>query len=346
MKNKLSISLGMIVILVIGLFWFSNNKEQSKPVSSSQTVDSDNPAVKKIVPKENDVQQAETNTKVKPPATNQAALPATSHASLVEAMRAAIEAKNVQFDFYGKIIDQESNVLAGANLDIWARHWDPDSTAPIHITRKTDEYGCFDIHGITGDGFDIRSIGKEGYEIEPYAQRGFGAVGGSAENPVIFKMWSTNIHERLITGGKSFQIVPDGRPYFINLTDDTISESGEGELKVWIQYTNQVVRGQLYGWSCGVDVVNGGLLEEENQNSSMYVAPTDGYAPAFHLEQQIKGGQRGSIGDKRFYFMLRNGQEYGRMQIDLIAPFNLSTGIPAVIRLSYTLNPSGSRILR
>jgi hypothetical protein len=69
-----------------------------------------------------------------------------------------------------------------------------------------------------------------------------------------------------------------------------------------------------------------------------------GYTPNFQLQQQIKGGQRGSIGTKRVYIMLKNGQEYGRITIDLLAPFN--DQIPGMIRLSYAINPSGSRVLR
>ncbi len=178
--------------------------------------------------------------------------------------------------------------------------------------------------------------------MEP-GPRSFGAEGGSYDNPVIFKMWSDSIHEKLITGDKAFSIVPDGRPYFINLTDDTISESGPGDLTVWVQYTNQIVRGQLYDWSAGIEVINGGLLEEP-LGTAMYEAPTDGYVPSFKLKQQIKGGQSGEIGERQFYLQLKSGQEYGQMSIDLYAPWNKQ--IPGLIRLSYAINPSGSDILR
>jgi hypothetical protein len=203
--------------------------------------------------------------------------------------------------------------------------------------------GRFEITDGKGRNVTIESIQKDGFEFESGLPKTFGAVGGSFENPVVFKMWSTNVHEHLISGDKSFDIVPDGRPYFINLTDDTISESGEGDLKIWIQYTNQPVRGQLYNWSAEIDVINGGLLEEP-LGSSMYEAPTDGYVPSFQLKGQIKGGQRGDTGERQFYLMLKNGREYGQMSIGLYAPFNDQT--PGLIRLSYAINPSGSRILR
>ena len=131
--------------------------------------------------------------------------------------------------------------------------------------------------------------------------------------------------------------------YFINLTDDKISEAAsDSDVMVWVRYTNQIVRGELYDWSAQINVINGGL--QQSGSYSMFSAPNDGYAPSFNLQQQIKGGQRGEIGERRFFLRLKNGQEYGRMIINLIAPFDDQT--PGLIRLSYAINPSGSRILK
>ena len=262
-------------------------------------------------------------------------------------LKRASEQISPPVNFYGRVVDQDTNSLSGVRMKVNVLHWEfsalgmmPTSRAII-IEKATDTDGRFDIHGVTGSGFDIENMGKEGYELEP-GQSTFGAVGGSIENPIIFKMWSTNIHEPLITGGNKFQIVTDGRPYFIDLTKGTISESGEGDLKVWIQYTNQPVRGQFSDWAAEIDVVTGGL--QETKDYSMFTAPTEGYVPSFFWKNQIKGGQRGNIGERRFYLKLKNGQEYGRMVIELHAPFN--NQIPGLIRLSYAINPSGSRILR
>lgn len=282
------------------------------------------------------------------PQTN-AELPAANKIKALDLTKQFIESRNVPVNFYGQFVDQDGNPLSGVNIKIVIVHLSmPDPLVPvlgskdIHLERNSDAGGRFEIHGETGEGFDVGSIQKAGYDMEP-GQRSFGAVGGSFESPVIFKMWSTNIHEKLITGGKSFDIVPDGRPYFVNLTDDTISESGEGDLKVWIQYTNQIVPGQLYDWSARIEVINGGLLEKP-LGTAMFEAPPDGYVPAFQLSGQIKGGQRGDTGERQFYLKLKNDQEYGQMSIGLYAPFNDQT--PGLIRLSYAINPSGSRILR
>jgi len=300
-----------------------------------------------------------------PPPTNQGALPVlttvispTNGPELIifsnkmlnpEVSRKEIESHNVPIHFYGKIVDQDSNALDNVRVQVSIRHWtvpDPSrldiGSTEIYTGANSASDGRFEIHEGTGDGLDFESIIKDGYELEP-GQRSFGATSGSFLDPVTFKMWSTNIHEKLIGGQKSFHIVPDGRPYFINLNGGTISETGDGDLKVWINYTNQVAHGQMYDWSAGINVISGGLVEEP-LGSAMYKAPTDGYSPSFQLQQQIKGGQSGDIGERHFYVMLKNGQEYGQISINLYAPYN--NQIPGMIRLSYAINPSGSRILR
>lgn len=259
-----------------------------------------------------------------------------------------VEQKNVPIEFYGIVLDQDSNALSGVNVKVTVQQVImPVPTLPfigpkeISVERTTGSDGRFEISGIQGEGFDLESIQKDGYEAEP-TRRGFGPSGGRFENPTIFKMWSTNIHEKLIGGEKKFQIIPDGRSYFINLTDGTINDSGQGDLRVWINYMNQVQDSKLYDWSAGIEVVNGGLLEQ-GLGSPMYEAPTDGYVPAFQISQKIKGFQGGETGSHQFFLQLRNGQMYGQMTIDLYAPFN---EIPGLIRLSYAINPSGSHILR
>jgi len=138
--------------------------------------------------------------------------------------------------------------------------------------------------------------------------------------------------------------VPDGRPYIIDLLKGTITVSGEGDLKVWVKRPDSIVFGQRYDWSCEVDVVNGGLLEENNRYSSMFSAPADGYVDIFQFEQKIGSGWGDSTGAKRFYVKLSNGREYGRISIELFAYYN--DQIPGMIHLQYAINPTGSRILK
>jgi hypothetical protein len=212
----------------------------------------------------------------------------------------------------------------------------------VHLEKETAGDGRFEITGEWGSWLNIESVEKSTYEEEPGdAPHNFNASIGAYANPIIFKMWSTNIHEKLITGNKSFHIVPDGRPYFINLTDDTISESGAGDLKVWVKRPEPITS-RRYDWSCEMDIVNGGLRQGDSY--SMFSAPAEGYVPSFQFEQKIGSGWGDSTGEKKFYVTLHNGQVFGRISIEIYAYYN--DQIPALIRLSYAINPSGSRVLR
>jgi len=336
----------IVVLVMLGLLlWRRPAQPSSSTQPLQQQIDNSNVPVA-------DMSNAHQSTSSVAPATapsgtNFTIIESPLHKQLQtpEGFQKYVEGKNAPIEFYGKVIDQDSNALAGAVIKSAIRHW----TAPIvfqmgsieiPVERTSDKDGRFEISGETGDGFGI-VITKDGYEAEP-GQNGFGTVGGSYDNPVIFKMWSTNIHEKLISGQKSFHIVPDGRPYFIDLIDGTIAESGTGDLKVWVKRPDQITNGQRYDWSCEVDAINGGL--QVTSDYSMYSAPPDGYVPSFQFEQTVGSGWGDSTGERRFYVTLNNGKEYGHITIELYAYYN--NQIPGLIRLSYAVNPSGSLILR
>ena len=274
------------------------------------------------------------------------------------AMLESLSARNLRSqDFYGKVIDQDGSVLVGAKVDA-ELVFNTGAYGSVRVQKYstvTDQNGLFGFTGIHGAGLGVR-VSKDGYDQEGNNQSCKGPVGEKTtpNDRAIYTMWSTNMHEQLITGNKSFEIMPDGSPHFINLTDGTVSEHEGGDLKVWIQYTNQAVRGQLYDWSAGIEVINGELSEvvqtainsgfSDESPFAMYSAPKDGYTNSFHLQQQIKGGQSGEIGNRFFYLLLNNGNKYGKISINLFAPYGRLH--PGLIRVSYAINPSGSRILR
>ena len=269
-------------------------------------------------------------------------------------MSEALQSKNVAVEFWGQVVDQDGSVLPRVKIQSSLRHWFvtpvfAPATRFIKSEVETGADGSFYIGGETGDTLSIEAIEKAGYELEPNAKRSFGyntseQFRARRETPIIFKMWQTNIHEQLLTGQKSFHIVPDGRSYLVNLKTGTISESGDGSLKVSLKYATAVAHNQTYDWVAELSVMDGGLLEEADPNSSMYLAPANGYTNVFRYEQQLKDGQRGSIGRKRFFLALNSGQEYGRITVEIIAPYN--DHIPGLLRIQHALNPSGSRILR
>jgi hypothetical protein len=263
-----------------------------------------------------------------------------------------VDMANVPIDFYGKVVDQDSNALAGALVSVAVRHWSiailnglPDPAAQPHLQVITGPDGRFQLSGATGDGFDLASVTKEGYELQP-SRRSFGPTEGNDGSPIIFKMWSTNSHEHLLSGQRSFEIVPDGRTYLVNLSRGTIAESGSGDLKIWAKRPEQIKFGTHYDWSCEIQAADGSeILLAANGNEPMYEAPTTGYTNSFTYEQSATmSGWGDTTGPQRFYVRLNNRLNYGRITIEIEVYYNKD--IPGLVRLSYALNPSGSRILR
>jgi hypothetical protein len=342
MRPKIVIP-ALIILLGIFAFLFFHRREQSSfqattPEATSANFDSSvtNRAIRAA------------SQIIQPPLTN--SIPVVSNRVNTNEIRQYMESQNVPVAFYGKVVDQDGNPISGADVKGEVLHVKVMTPAPfgaadeiISIDEATDSGGQFQVLNVSGRSFDLDSIQKDGYEVEadncPHV---FAVTSGGLDNPVIFKMWSTNVHKQLITGSDKFPIVPDGRPYYIDLMKGEISRNQSGDLRVWVKFPQQTELGQYYDWSCEIDALDGGL--QPSDSYSMFAAPVDGYVPTFSLQQKIRDGQRGSIGDRKFYITLDNGKMFGRMQIDLIAPFN--AGIPGMIRLSYAIDPSGSRILR
>lgn len=339
--------LTVVAVILAIIFWLRPVRPPANPEPTSMVQATNNvPATPATA-----ASAASQSVPGTPPAITTPATPKPSAANsigIAEVTAKFVEGKNVPVEFYGLVIDQDSNALAGVDVKVTVQQLTAPNPAAMELgttevpfERITGPDGRFEINGLKGDSLDLASIQKDGYEVEP-TKRGFGSSSGSFEQPVVFKMWSTNVHEKLITDSKNFTVAPDGRPYFINLTDGTISESGTGELKVWIKRPEQITYGQRYDWSCEVDVINGGL--QAASDYAMWMAPAGGYVPSFQFEQTGGSGWGDSTGERRFYVTLNNGREYGHITIELYAYYN--NQILAMVHVQYAINPFGSRVLR
>jgi hypothetical protein len=354
MKNNLTIVLLCASALLVALIlWHGSREKESTPHSLAQMPNTNVSSTQNVVAPRAEMQQKDTNTG----ASTTAGTPESSQTNSVaaeERLRSFVENKNVPINFWGAVVDQDGNPLEGVKISGKIRTWyltktlNFDSRFP-EVSALSGSGGKFQIRDASGDMITMKSMEKEGYEPEPAALRGFGyntseRFSSDPNNPIVFKMWRTNIHEQLIVGDERFHVIPDGRAYVIDLAKGTIAESAGGDLKVWIKYPEQVARGQLYDWLSEIVVIDGGILEETDPYSSMFSAPVGGYISSFQYNQQIKGGQRGSTGSHRFYLSLQNGQKYGRITIEIRAPYN--NDIPGLVHIQYAINPSGSHVLR
>jgi hypothetical protein len=212
----------------------------------------------------------------------------------------------------------------------------------------TDTSGRFQIEGAQGDVLSIDTLQRQGYEPEPGLPRSFGyntseQYRSDVGSPVLFRLWRQDTHAQLTTGKKSFRMVPDGRIYTVDLATGLVSESGQGDLSLWIRRSPEAVPGQRYEWSAEIAVVNGGLNEPGQADYAMYLAPAEGYTNSFSFHQRPGSGWGDTTGQKRFYLALNGGRTYGRLGVQLYADYNREG---ALARVEYALNTNGSRALR
>lgn len=340
-------------IVIFGMLWLLNKQGKSLRLHSSSEsngFDSTNQSIQRSLPLRRE--DASNSVLVQEPTVRPSQ---RGEEDTSERVRAVIDARNVPIEFWGKVIDQADSPLAEVSIEAQVRHWDYSlqlGTSEQTLTRKllTKADGLFHVGGETGDDLVLNEIQKDGYELEPNAKTGFGFSSAEQftsrpESPVVFKMWRKEIRGSLITREQSFKIEPDGRPYMIDLMQGSIANTGGGDLRIWIRRPPVVGSGQRFDWSAGVEVIKGGLSQELDPGSSMFMAPEAGYTNS--LQWQHKAAEDGwsdSTGEQRIFVTLRNGAVFGRLSIEEFAFYN--NEVPSRVVVKYALNPSGSRVLR
>lgn len=272
------------------------------------------------------------------------------HPEAAARLKARIAAMNVPIAFYAVVLDQDGQPLKGVKVTLRVQqpYFDPIYFAKANyrrFERTTGVDGKFSLDGVTGKNVEIETMAKDGFEAEPNVEHVYGPVGGSLDNPMTFKMWRKDTKVPLIMGHKAFHIVPDGSPYVINFTRDTIGRPIDhlGDLRISIKI-GTVVSNRDFDWSLELKPINGGLLEERQASSPMFRAPANGYTNIFNISHKI-GDQSGrSEGTFRFFLKLRGGLEYGRCSIDVVDYIGVPTRGP--LHIDYAINPTGSDILR
>jgi hypothetical protein len=264
--------------------------------------------------------------------------------------------KNVPINFWGRVVDQDEEPLSGVKVKATIRSW--HGFGPLfpegHFAAEqsvTDKDGRFEIRGGRGDVLTIKELAKSGYESEGIALRSFGYnistnINPDPNRPVVLRMWRKGMQQPVITGDKSFSITPDARVYTLDLTKGTSTESStlDGDLRIWIKRLGSPGFGQRYHWSFGIEAIDGGVLEEVDPYSSMFLAPEAGYSKSLESGRLASERNWGHTADKKIYLKSKGGRSYGRIEINIYAQYGNETGARIFVR--YVINPTGSRILR
>ena len=267
--------------------------------------------------------------------------PATNAASAVNPTVAEMWQKPI--DFYGKVVDENTNPVAGASIafrwdDLTAKDWTRTATT------ASDAAGLFSMHGGRGATLTV-SVSKAGYYTSHQDIGSFHyAVPNDNQtyspdqwNPAIFHLWKKGQRESLISLKNNYRIPRDGTPVSIDLATGATasSENGNFVVRCWTQDAGKR-SGEKYDWRCVVSIPAGGAVT--NNEEFAFQAPAEGYAPSIEIAMPADRPDWKSDVDVNFFYRLADGR-YGRMTFSMIA------GGQHFCMIDSVLNPSGSRNL-
>jgi hypothetical protein len=262
--------------------------------------------------------------------------------------------REIDLTFYGKVLDQNSQPVIGAAIKALVVSYRPALPGtPLHpqeyLEVVTDNGGGFSIHAGRTRMFHIDSITKEGYELAAAPNGSYSydvdrsnpqRFSPDPNKPVVFRMWKKGSVESLVAGDKFYGVVPDGRVYGIDMLKGQKVEGGTaGDFTVRINRPAQITPQTRYDWSFVIEGANGGIIESNDE--FMYQAPESGYQPRYEYTMSPTNPNWRETVKKNFYVKSRNGQVYGRMEVEVIASYKDK----AVFNVKYYANPAGSRNL-
>lgn len=246
-------------------------------------------------------------------------------------------------EFYGKVIDENSNSLSGAKISF---RWVEKPTAEGNRTSSTesDSEGLFSLRGARGPGLTV-IVNKEGYYISRSTPDSFRYALGSEtfhpdlSNPIIFHLRKKGMGESLI--GSNFpgfahiaQLHHDGTPVELDLLKGTQVSAGTGQLKLEFWRDVSHLNVQPFDWKLQLSTPGGGLIQTDEEFA--FEAPEKGYQPSIVLDMPATNQNwQGEITSK-YYIRLSDGK-YGRIDFYLL-PRNGAFTVQSVFNLSGSRN--------
>jgi hypothetical protein len=245
--------------------------------------------------------------------------------------------------FYGIVIDQNNVPVSGATVIL-------DISNPQEDGKReliTDANGQFEISGLKGSVLRIISIKNKGYIYDDSGYRSYDFVDEKTDiyipdknNPEIFRMWEKGESEPLIKNEINKGIIPDGKPYYIDLARGRGSISSDKinniDLIVELMADDQVVQ-KKFNWNIVLRATDrGGIVETEDL--FLYKAPEDGYQNFIELSFDKKDKSWGKVIKRKFYLKSRGGELYSGFNC-MILLYNNKKGR---VIIESVINPNGS----
>lgn len=244
-------------------------------------------------------------------------------------------------EFYGKVVDENTNLVAGASVTF---KWVETPSEEGNRTSQThsDAEGLFSLQNAKGPDLTVL-VSKNGYYTSRSTPDSFRYSLGNEkfhanpQNPVIFSLRKKGQGVELITSENGMRpnvwvrIPKDNTPVRVDLLEKKPSATGQLE----ISQIKPPFQGAT-NWSFRMSIPDGGLIE--NQDEFQFAAPESGYQPT--VEYDFAKGETNWITQvsKQFYIAFGQPRKYGWLRIE-------SNLAQETIFLTYAINPDGSRNL-
>jgi len=246
-------------------------------------------------------------------------------------------------DFYGKVIDENSNPVENASISF---QWSGFSDQQFSAATNSDADGLFSLRGKTGQSLRV-SINKEGYYNSRKDTTDFEYSLGpdiySPEewNPVVFHLHKKGTPEPLMRlagamlGPRQYRLDTKGTPTDISFYTGKRTPQGEGQFRVqyWMA-TPQDPQQRQFDWRCQVTVPGGGL--QATTEEFPFNAPEKVYQESIEIDSDTNSWTY--MPEETFYVHLADSK-YGRVKFSLNCSSNPFFGVETLI------NPSGSKNL-
>ena len=279
---------------------------------------------------------------------------ATSAAPLGGRTNRLTMAYSTPISFYGKVVDDSTNVVAGANVRFRvATH--PDDEGAAHNTTTGTEYrtmsdsnGLFSLTGVFGGTLTVL-VSKDGFHSTDRSGRMFhyfdhdGILGfrrPTQMEPAIFVLKRKRGAEPTISRQfRTTSVAADGTPAGVNFRagDPSQAEVLDFYIQMWKNANSTNAHGQ-YDWSYKFSIPGGGLADRKDRYE--FQAPAEGYLEV--IEGAMIAGANG------WHTTVQRGF-FGRLQNGCHVRFNVSLttwGRGSFAIDSFFMNPApGSRNL-
>jgi hypothetical protein len=247
-------------------------------------------------------------------------------------------------EFYGKVVDENTNPVAAAQVDFDCNDISPTGTSFYHA--QSDASGLFSIRNIQGLLLGVM-VNKEGYNTYLPHGDNFYYAGQNAnfvpdpKNPIVFRLRKKGEGVDLIKAdfpvgiGQIAQLHHDGTPIELDLSKADQGRAGSGLLKLefWRDVSDR--KASVFDWKLQLSAPGGGLVETDEEFA--FLAPENGYQPSIVID--MPATNQPWIGEIRskYYIQLSDGK-YGRIDFYFLS-YN------GVFTIHSAINPDGSRNL-